>query len=45
MSSNPIVNEVLAYIKQEETLQETKPRTPVLPKKPRRDKKVFLLGV
>lgn len=45
MFSNNFVEEILAYIKQEEILQEVKSRTPILPKKPRKVKKVFIIGV
>lgn len=45
MFSNPIVDEVLAHIKQDEAIQEVKPRTPINPKRAKRVRKVFLMGV
>lgn len=45
MFRNPIVDEVPAHIKQDEAIQEVKPRTPIDPKRAKRVRKVFLMGV
>lgn len=45
MFHNPIVDEVPAHIKQDGAIQEVKTRTPIDPKRAKRVRKVFLMGV
>lgn len=45
MFNNPLLDEIPAHLQQKEAIREVPSRTPLYPKKTRKVRKVFIMGV